>query len=322
MKFKLGSITKEQWSWALYDWGNSAFATTVMAGFFPVFFKEFWSAGVDPSLSTFRLGLANSAASLIIALIAPLLGAVADRGSARKKLLIFFAFLGVAMTGALPLVAKGQWEFAAILYGVATLGFMGGNIFYDSLLVSIAKKERYDFISALGFSLGYLGGGILFAVNILMVTKPALFGLADAGEGVRLSFITVALWWALFTIPIALFVKEPEGEGLGAAKALRAGVSDLIKTARRIKALKPVFTFLIAYWLYIDGVDTIIRMAVDYGMSLGFEASSLMTALLLTQFIGFPAAIVFGKVGEKIGTKKPSTAESPSTALSSSGGTT
>jgi len=196
-------------SWAMYDWANSAFATTVMAGFFPVFFKEFCCHGTDPITSTARLGFANSFAGIIVALFAPILGAIADRGSAKKKFLTFFLFMGVVMTSALYLVSMGNWLFAIFLYAMAVIGFSGGNIFYDSLLPLVASEDKLDFVSAFGFSLGYLGGGILFALNVWMILRPELFGLANAAEAIKFSFLSVGIWWLVFSIPILLFVKEP-----------------------------------------------------------------------------------------------------------------
>lgn len=296
--------TKKVVSWALYDWANSAFATTVMAGFFPIFFKQYWSVGADVTTSTFKLGLANSLASIIVALLSPLLGAIADKGSAKKRFLLFFATMGIVMTGSLHFVVRGDWEIAAALYILANVGFAGGNIFYDSLILSVTGEKKVDFVSAFGFSLGYLGGGLLFALNVAMTLSPETFGLADANTAVRISFLTVAIWWALFSIPIFFFVDEPKTEDRFAGwKAAKAGFQQLKATFHEIRKLKVVFLFLIGYWLYIDGVHTIIRMAIDYGISLGFDSKSLIVALLITQFVGFPAAIIFGKIGEKIGAK-------------------
>jgi UMF1 family MFS transporter len=296
--------TKKTLAWALYDWANSAFATSVMAGFFPVFFKQFWSVGQEVKLSTLYLGVANSTASVIIALLAPLLGAIADKGSSKKKFLLFFAMMGIVMTGSLYFVKGGSWGIAAALYIVAAVGFTGGNIFYDSLIVDVAEEKKMDFVSSLGFSFGYLGGGVLFSLNVAMTLMPQKFGLSDASEAVRLAFVMVAIWWGVFSIPIFLFVGEPRGvEGRKGLGAVTAGFRQLQSTFRQIRKLKFVFLFLVGYWLYIDGVDTIIRMAVDYGMSLGFDYKSLIKALLVTQFIGFPAAIAFGKIGERLGTK-------------------
>jgi UMF1 family MFS transporter len=288
--------------WALCDWANSAFATTVMAGFFPLYFKQFWNAGVEATESTLRLGLANSLASVIVAVMAPLIGAVADKGGVRIRLLMLFTVLGAAMTVGMFWVAKGNWAAAAVLYVVASLGFWGGNQFYDSLLTDVAEEKDYDLVSGYGYSLGYLGGGLLFLVNVLMVTKPAMFGIADASEGVRLSFVTVGVWWVVFTLPVLFWVKEKSAaEALPIGAAIRAGFAELAGTIRHIGGDKMLLWFLLAYWCYIDGVNTIIKMAVDYGLSLGLNQSALITALLITQFVGFPAALLFGWLGKKIG---------------------
>ncbi|MCW8917360.1 MAG: MFS transporter [Gammaproteobacteria bacterium] len=307
MAMLAGTLTtdKKTLSWVLYDWGNSAYATTVMAGFFPVFFKEYWSVGATAAQSTFYLGVANSLASLLIVLLAPLLGAIADQCAARKRFLLFFAFLGIGMSALLPLVAQGQWPWAVLLYVMATIGFSGSITFYDSLIVFVTTPARLDQLSALGYAMGYLGGGLLFALNVWMTLQPAFFGLADAAEAVRLSFYSVALWWLLFTLPLALWVSEPDRRTDGGAlRAVRGGLRQLRDTLRHIRQLRTVYLFLLAYWCYIDGVDTIVRMAVDYGMSLGFNSNSLIVALLLTQFVGFPAAIAFGYLGKRIGAKR------------------
>ena len=296
---------KAIWGWALYDWGNSAFATTVMAGFFPVFFKQYWSVGADVNASTAMLGFGNSAASLLVALMAPVLGAIADRGSAKKKFLTFFAYLGVLMTGGLFFVGKGQWEWAIFLYVMGVIGFSGGNIFYDSLLPGVAGEKKLDSVSSLGFALGYLGGGLLFLVNVLMTLMPAKFGLPDAAAAVRYSFLSVALWWGLFTIFTLVWVEEPAGTGKEKGpNVIAEGLRRFARTLGQLRQMKTLLLFLLAYWFYIDGVDTIIRMAVDYGMSLGFEANSLIVALLIVQFIGFPFALLFGWLGQKWGVKK------------------
>ena len=302
---ELKKLDRGKWSWAFYDWANSAFATTVMAGFFPIFLKQYWSSGSDPNESTFQLGLANAIAGLVIAIIAPALGAIADRGGAKKKFLLFFTIMGIVMTGALYFVQQGNWLVAIIVFVVATVGFSGGNVFYDSLIIDVATDEESDFVSAFGYSLGYLGGGLLFAVNVGMTLKPELFGLADMAEAVRWSFISVSVWWTVFCVPVFLFVREPgeQQDHGGFINVIQAGFRQFRNTFSEIRALRTVFLFLVAYWFYIDGVNTVIKMAVDYGLSLGFPTSSLITALLLVQFIGFPAAIAFGYLGEKFGTK-------------------
>jgi len=292
------------YAWAFYDWANSAFATTVMAGFFPLFFKEYWNSGVADTVSTFRLGMANSAASLVVVLCAPLLGTIADHLDRRKGFLLLFAALGVVMTGALHFVAAGDWQLAALCYGLAILGFSGGNLFYDALLLGVARPAQLDRVSALGFALGYLGGGLLFAFNVLMVLHPDWFGLPDKATAVRVSFLSVALWWAVFSVPLFVRVHEARAaERVCARAAIARGFGQLRRTLREIGRLPHTFLFLAAYWLYIDGVDTIVRMAVDYGMSLGFPSNSLIVALLITQFVGFPAAIAFGRLGDRIGAR-------------------
>lgn len=291
-------------AWAFYDWANSAFATTVMAGLFPVFFKQYWSVGTDVTVSTFQLGVANSLASILVALSAPMLGAIADHGGYKKRFLLVFAALGILMTGGLFGVAMGGWHIAIVLFVLATIGFSGSNIFYDALLVNVAATGQRHSVSAFGFAMGYLGGGLLFALNVAMILTPQTFGLENASAAVRLAFLMVAIWWAVFSIPLAVWVCEPctGTKSLGWAAVLD-GWWQLRSTFYEVRTLRVVVLFLAAYWLYIDGVGTIIRMAVDYGMALGFKPKSLMVALLITQFVGFPAALLFGKIGDHYGAK-------------------
>ena len=290
-------------AWALTDWANSAFATTVMAGFFPVFFKQYWNAGVAATESTFRLGLVSTIASVAVAVLAPMLGALADRGGTRVRMLIAFTLLGAAGTVALGFVAQGQWIAASACYLVASLGFWGSIVFGDSLLLHVAEPDEYDLVSGYGYSLGYLGGGLLFAVNVLMTLKPGWFGLDDVADAVRWSFVSVGVWWVVFALPCAFLVHE---RGVRTAPApfrtmVRQAVAELGRTARDIVGRRHVLWFLLAYVIYIDGVNTVIKMAVDYGLSLGFEQSQLVLALLLTQFVAFPAALAFGWLGGRIG---------------------
>ncbi|MCW8827131.1 MAG: MFS transporter, partial [Gammaproteobacteria bacterium] len=291
------SQPKSVWGWALYDWGNSAYSTAVMAGFFPIFFKQYWSDGADVNESTFYLGVANFTASLVIVLLAPLLGAMADRCGHRKRYLLRFALLGIITTALLPLVGQGQWQWAALFYVLATVGFSGSISFYDSLLIFVAPRKEYDHISALGYAIGYLGGGLLFAVTVGMTLKPELFGLADSAAAVKMAFYLVAIWWAIFTLPLLMWVVEGDGheDHPSTLRLFIDAFAELRHTFAEIRQHRVIWLFLIAYWCYIDGVDTVIRMAVDYGLALGFESDSLIVALLITQFIGFPAALVFGK---------------------------
>ena len=295
---------KQIYSWAFYDWANSAYSTTVMAGFFPIFFEKFYSNPNDVIQSTYQLGLANSISSIFIALVSPLLGAIADRGSAKKKLLIIFAFLGSLMTAALWLVEKGDWQLAVFFYIIATIGFMAGNIFYDSLLPSVSGREKVDYVSALGYSLGYLGGGLLFLINVLMYLYPQWFGIPDSSTAIRISFVTVAIWWAIFTVPIIIFMPEPKiRKNVSFYDAIIGGFNQLKETFDNIREMKIIGTFLIAFWMYEDGVATIVRMAAKIASSLGFAASDIITAILMVQFIGFPAALGYNWFAKKIGTK-------------------
>jgi UMF1 family MFS transporter len=194
---------------------------------------------------------------------------------------------------------------AVLFYVTAAVGFSGGNIFYDSLLPGVADKSKVDFVSSLGFSMGYIGGGLLFAVNVLMYLKPELFGIPDAAVAIKLSFVTVGIWWAVFTIPLLKYVREPKiHDPVPLTKAVGLGWKQLADTFKKIRHLKVVGLFLLAYWFYIDGVDTIVRMAVDYGMSIGFESSSLIIALLIVQFVAFPAALLYNVFASKVGTKR------------------
>ncbi len=293
-------------AWALYDWANSAFATTVMAGFFPVFFKQYWNAGVAATESTYRLGVTSGVASLCVALMAPALGAIADRGGARVRMMMAFTVLGAGATLALSMVGQAHWQLAAALFLVASLGFWGGIVFNDSLLLHVAEPEEYDLVSGFGYSLGYLGGGLLFAANVMMTLRPQWFGLADASEAVRWSFVSVGVWWLLFTLPCAIYVRERRDRRtrVPMAAAVRMGFSELRGTLHEIARYRPLLWFLAAYILYIDGVNTIIKMAVDYGLSLGFNQAHLIKALLLTQFVAFPAALAFGWLGGRIGARR------------------
>jgi UMF1 family MFS transporter len=289
-----------QWGWALYDWANSAFATTVLAGFFPIFFKNFWNEGVADEVVTFRLGLAHSASGLFIFLLAPVLGTLADRSGAKKAFLLGFALLGAAATALLAAAPANAWVAATVLFAFASIGFSGSLIFNDALLVEVARPHEYERVSALGYGLGYLGGGLLFALNVVMVLKPSLFGLEGKTVAVQCSFVMVGVWWALFTLPLMRWVGErPAAPARG--NPVAAALRELAATLRSLREHRAIWMFLLAYWLYIDGVDTVIRMAVNFGQSLGFPDDSLIKALLIVQFVGFPAAIAFGRIGERWG---------------------
>jgi MFS transporter, UMF1 family len=298
MKSRL--LSKQVVAWAAFDWANSAFATTVMVVFFPVFFKQYWSSEVSATQSTFWLGMANGTASLLLAVLAPWLGTLGDRSGARLKFLLGFTVLGVIATAGLYFVAQGSWIWAAVLFALASMGFWGGIIFYDSLLMDVAPPDRLDSVSGFGYAIGYLGGGVLLAINVWMTLDPQLFGLRDAAHAVKVSFLTVAAWWALFAVPIFLVVRERPSDVPHLGSTLRDSFAALAATFREVQRYRAVILFLLAYWMYIDGVNTIQKMAVDYGLAIGLETSSLIQAILMVQFIGFPAALIFGWVGQRI----------------------
>lgn len=291
------------WAWAFYDWANSAYATVVIAGFFPLFFRDYWGAGLEQAERTFWLGAANSSSSLLIVLLAPLLGAVADRAGLRRRFLIRFALLGILATATLALIGAGHWGLAAGAFAVATVGFMGANVFYDALITEVAPRGEGDRVSALGYALGYLGGGILFAGCVALVLMPETFGLAGRASAVRVSFLITAVWWAVFSIPLLRTVGERDGPRVPFGQAFVDGAAQLLQTLRDIRKHRQVALFLGGYFLYIDGVDTVVRMAVDYGMSIGFGTNDLIAALLLVQFIGFPATLVFGRLARPLGAR-------------------
>ena len=292
---------KQQWSWACYDWANSAFATTVLVGLFPLFFNSYYAKGLDGGATTFYLGAyGNSLPSFVIMLLAPGLGVLADRRGWKKRLLALFTVLGAGSTAGLMFVGEGQWQWAIALFALAGIGFFGGLGFYDSLLVNVARPEQQDRVSALGYGLGYLGGGLLFVLNVSMVQQPAWFGLANAAEAGKWAFLSVAAWWLLFSLPLFIGVREAPPRHDPAA----LGWSGIWATLKQIARYPAVYTFLFAYWLYIDAVGTVASMAVDFGMKLGFEPGALIKALLIVQFVSFPAALVFGRIGERLGAKR------------------
>lgn len=290
--------------WVLYDCANSAFALSVVATLYPVFLRGYWSAGGDEALVTSRLGLTLACGSLLVAFVAPVLGAIADAGGARKRFQIGFTLLALTSTGALYFVGQGQWQVALGLYLVALFGFYGANTFYDSLIVNVARPEQYDRVSALGFSMGYLGSVLLFVFNLWMVMSPGTFGFANAAVATRTAFALVAAWWLVFTIPLVLFVEERKGTGPSLGRAVVEGYRTLIATFREVRKYRNLGLFLLAYWLYIDGVHTLFLMATDFGLRLGFGQNDLMLALLVTNIVGVPATLAFGWLGDRVGPKR------------------
>ncbi|MBX3019682.1 MAG: MFS transporter [Bdellovibrionaceae bacterium] len=274
-----------------------------MAGFFPVFFKEYWSAGADSAVTTGRLGDVTALTGLIVALLTPFLGALADARQAKKLFLFIFMVMGLLGCFSLGLIDQGLWIYAAFWYAVATVGFNAGTTFYDSLLPSVAPGAEGDHASALGYALGYLGGGVLFLLNVAMFLSPATFGIPDGATAVKISFMTVAVWWAIFSIPLFKWVPEPvvNTRKVPLGEAFGESLRQLRRTLGDIWQKRDLRYLLLAFWLYIDGVYTVMTMAVDFGLSIGLESKDLITALLVVQFVGFPSAYLFGRFSGKFG---------------------
>lgn len=294
---RLNSRRSAQLSWALTAWANHAFITTVVVGLFPIFFDKYWAAGLPGTTSTFYLGVTNSAASFLVMLCAPWLGALADRRGSKRLWFGYATGLGACATAVLAQVGGGHWALALALFGMGSLGFWAGSSFQDALLMQVAEPAESNRVSALGFAFGYLGGGVLFLLNVLLVKYPGWFHLADAPAAMRLAFMDVAAWWVLFSLPMFRYVREP------APTAARTGWRELWGTIRSVLRDRPVMNFLLAYWLYIDGISTVQIMATDFGAKLGFSTAALIQAMLLVQFIAFPFALLFGRLADRIGTR-------------------
>ena len=293
-------------SWCLYDWANSAFAATIMAAVLPVFYSSIAGANLSKTMASSYWGYTNTIAMLIVASTAPILGALADHSGTKKRFLALFAGMGAVSTAMLVFVGRGDWFLASLLYIIGMVGFSGGNNFYDSLLPHVAGEKDIDRISSYGYALGYLGGGILLAFNLAMILKPHWFGIPDAEWGTRCSFLTVGAWWIIFSIPILKNVPEPPivpimGES---TYPLRASIQRLSQTFHNLRQYQEAFKFLIAFWLYNDGIGTIISMAVIFGAEINIPQAHLIGSILAVQFIGIPFSILFGRLAGWMGTKR------------------
>ena len=291
-------------AWAFYDWANSAFALAVLTAFVPVMLAGTWNDGAPSTVTTFRLGLANGLASLIVVLLAPMLGAMTDQARQRKPWLALFTVLGIVTTMLLGGIGPGDWQFAMLLFVLASVGFFAANSLYDAMLIDVAEPEAFDRVSAFGYGLGYLGGALLFTVSVILLARPATFGLESQSAAIQVTFVLVGIWWGVFSLPLLLWVKERHTGPPPVAGAFLAGLRQLRGTVRSLGADRNLLWFLAAYWLYIDGVYTIIKMAVDFGLSQGLSATDVTGAILLTNFIGFPAAIGFGALGQRLGARQ------------------
>ena len=296
-------INRKVIAWAMYDWANSAFALSVLAVLYPILLGSYWSAGDSGAAVTARLAFITAAASGIVSILAPIFGTIADAGGYRKRFLLALALVGAAMTASLALVGEGNWPWALGLYLFASIGFYSSTVFYDSLLIDVTEPKYFHFVSSLGFSLGYLGGAILLALHVWMLLSPATFGLTSSVEVIKFAFVSVGVWWAVFLIPLILFVPENKSRALAAGSVVRAAYTELKKTALEVRKYRNVVVFLAAYWLYFGGVFTVIFLAANYGQRLGFEQTDLVTALMITNFVGFPATLLYGFLGQRFGAK-------------------
>jgi MFS transporter, UMF1 family len=319
---RLGLQRPEVRAWALYDWANSAFVTTIIAAVFPIYFGKVAAAGMPDAVASYRYGLATTIALALIALIAPALGAIADRLGNKKRFLAAFMLLGVASTACMAFIGPGDWLLALVLFGLANIGAFGSLTFYDSLLPHIASGEELDRVSTAGYAIGYLGGGLLLALNLAWIQKPEWFGLADSGVATRLSFVSVAVWWLLFALPLLWRVPEPalalhadprsKGGTPSRRVVVRPSVRELVTdgfaqvwtTLGSLRRYRNAFLMLLAFLLYSDGINTIIRMSTLYGTQIGIDQGSLIAALLMVQFVGVPFAFAFGRMADRIGARK------------------
>jgi UMF1 family MFS transporter len=294
-------------AWVMYDWANSAFMTTVVAAVFPIYFARVAAVGLPPATATFRFGLATTIALAIVAITAPVFGAIADYAAYKKRLLFAFQTVGVGATAGMYFIGPGDWLMALALFMLGNIGVYGAFTFYDSLLPHIASTHEMDRVSTAGYAVGYLGGGLLLAVNLAWIQMPERFGLADADTGARLSVLSVALWWMGFSLPLFLRVPEPP-RALGPGEQpdlnlVAVGFTRLGKTLGDLRRYRPAFLMLTAFLLYNDGISTIIRMAAIFGTEIGIETGHLIAGLLLAQVVGIPCSFLFGRAAGWMGTK-------------------
>ncbi|MCL7452600.1 MAG: MFS transporter [Anaerolineae bacterium] len=294
-------------SWAMYDWANSAFATTIMAAMFPPFYRSLAiNAGLGEANATAAWAYTTSLSLLLVALVAPVLGAISDHTGGKKRFIAFFAALGVIGTGLFAFLGDESYLWASVLFMIGDVGFAGANIFYESLLPHIAKKGDIDQVSTRGYAMGYLGGGILLIVNVLWFMNPELFFMPGTGFALRAAFFSVAVWWAIFSIPLFRNVPEPPVVRIEREEVnfVRAGFSRLGHTFGQIRRYKQLLIFLFAFWIYNDGIGTIIKMATAYGDEIGIGLTDMTLALIITQFVGIPFSFGFGWLARRMGTKR------------------
>ena len=304
---RLGLDRPEVRAWAMYDWGNSAFWSTVVTAVFPEFFSSVAAVNLPRGVATARFAATTTIALTIVAVISPVLGAIADYAGIKKKMLAIFLAIGASATAMMVLIGEGDWQLAAALFLVSNVGVAGTLVFYDSLLPYIARPDEIDRVSTAGFAIGFFGGGLLLALNLAWIIQPAWFGLRDAVAGIHLSFFSVAVWWVLFSIPLFRRVPEPARKLRYGERAddnpIVAGFGRLGGTFRELRRYRHAFLVLIAFMLYNDGIQTIIRMATLYGAEIGIEREALIGAILLVQFVGVPCTFLFGLLAGRLGTR-------------------
>jgi UMF1 family MFS transporter len=294
-------------AWCMYDWANSAFATTIMAAMFPPFYRAVAiAAGAAENIATSRWAYTTSLSLLLVAIIAPALGAISDHTGGKKRYVAVFAGLGILATAAFVFIGVDTWVLASALFILGDVGFAGANIFYESLLPHIARKGDVDQVSTRGYALGYVGGGILLVLNVLWYMKPEWFFMPNQQFALRASFFSVAVWWALFSVPLFRRVPEPPAgkERVAAINPIRAGFGRLAKTLREMRRYKQLMLLLLAFWIYNDGIGTIIKMATAYGDEIGIGMTDMIIALVITQFVGIPFSFLFGTLAKRLGTKR------------------
>ena len=303
---RIGLGRPELRAWALYDWANSAFVTTIVAAVFPIYYSTVAAEQLPPDVAAFRFSIATTVALAISAALAPVLGAVADARAAKKVLLGTFMVVGVLATACMAFIGPGDWALALTLFMVGNVAVTGSFAFYDSLLPHIASDDELDRVSSAGFAVGYLGGGLLLLVNLAWILKPSLFGFPDAGMATRAAFASVSVWWFVFSLPLFRHVPEPDVAAASTrslGRAVGEAFAQLADTFRHLRRYRQAFLMLMAFLVYNDGIGTIIRMASLYGSQIGIGQAHLIGALLLVQFVGVPCSFFFGRLAGAIGAR-------------------
>ena len=301
---RAGLVTPEQRAWAWYDWANSTYFTTVITAVFPSFFATYAAKGLEPAQATARFGLITTVSVAAIAIVSPLLGAIADYSGSKKRFLTAFMAIGVVSCAAMVTIGEGDVMLASVLFFIGNIGVSGSLVFYDSLLPHVARPEETDRVSSAGYAMGYLSGGVLLAINLMWILSPATFGFPDAVWAIRASFVSVAVWWAAFSIPLLRNVPEPRVAGSGGGSATGEAFTRLARTFREIRRYRHAFLLFIAMLLYQDGIQTVIRMASVYGAEVGIDQNAQIGAFVMVQFVGIPFAFLFGAMGARFGTKR------------------